>query len=89
MLGDVCVLCVQLMQQNLPANIANTPLALPRTETAANAATTGQGWELFYLVYLTEAKLRRIEVILFIVDLLCMEILLLTKSVVEFLKCAP
>jgi len=43
LLGDVCVLCVQLMQQNLPANIANTPLALPRTETAANAATTGQG----------------------------------------------
>jgi len=39
-LGDVCV---QLMQQNLPANIANTPLALPHAGPAASAATTGEG----------------------------------------------
>jgi len=41
------------MQQNLPADIANTPLALPLTRPAANAATTHEGWKtfLFYKVH--------------------------------------
>jgi len=40
---------VQLMQQNLPANIATTPLALPPAIPAANAVTADRGLTLFIL----------------------------------------
>jgi len=37
------------MQQNLPANIATTPLALPPAIPAANAVTADRGLTLFIL----------------------------------------